>query len=147
MESSIENIFEGIAAILASEYSYPIYTSTNQQGTQYPCFFIFQMPSTMEQEIGNRYMRDIGIDIVFVQQRNITSAEREIRNVAEFLDYALDNIKVTDQGGNTAILSTYERQYQTEDFELHYKLKVKCRVSKPVNPVYMQTEVADVKVN
>ena len=68
---TLENIINSLAGVLTARYpDYPVYASPNQQGTDYPCFFIFFMPSKIEKHMNDRFLRDLGVDIVFVQQRN-----------------------------------------------------------------------------
>ena len=75
---SLQNVINSLAALLTKQYpDYPVYDSPNQQGTKFPCFFIFFMPSTTEEHAGNRYYRDLGVDIVFVQQRNLVNGNQE----------------------------------------------------------------------
>lgn len=39
---TLENIINSLAGVLTAQYpDYPVYASPNQQGTDYPCFFIF----------------------------------------------------------------------------------------------------------
>lgn len=129
---TIGNLINSLAGVLKSEYpDYPVYDSANQQGTAYPCFFIFLMPSTVEDQIDERYYRDIGIDIVFVQQRNIANGMREIQEVQDFLDFSLEMFPYSDGSGEQAFIHTFERSASTEDQELHYKLHIKQRVSMP----------------
>ena len=74
---ALENILNSLAAVLKEKYpQHPVYFSPNQQGTDFPCFFIFFMPSTIEGQPGRRFIRDLGIDIVFVQQRNMVKIGR-----------------------------------------------------------------------
>ena len=63
---------------------YPVYDSPNQQGASFPCFFLFFMPSTIEEHVGNHYFRDLGVDLVFVQQRNLVNGNRKIHETRSF---------------------------------------------------------------
>lgn len=129
---TIGNLINSLAGVLKSEYpDYPVYDSANQQGTAYPCFFIFLMPSTVEDQIDERFYRDIGIDIVFVQQRNIANGMREIQEIQDFLDFNLEMFPYSDGSGEQAYIHTFERNASTEDQELHYKFHIKQRVSMP----------------
>ena len=75
---TLGRILDSLAGVLQGRYpDYPVYYSPNQQGTEYPCFFIFFMPSEIKSQPGSRYMRDLGVDIVFVQQRNIVDGNAE----------------------------------------------------------------------
>ena len=101
------------------------------------------MPSTIEGQIGGRFIRDLGVDIVFVQQRNIINGNAEIHSVAEYLDENLELLSYTDGNGETALIRTYEREWQTEDDELHYKFHIRQRVAVPKETVWMQVMEED----
>ena len=88
---SLHHVIDSLAGMLTGAYpDYPVYDSPNQQGTSFPCFFLFFMPSTIEEHVGNHYFRDLGVDLVFVQQRNLVNGNRKIHEIAEFLDRNLD---------------------------------------------------------
>lgn len=149
MTFTISNLINSIAGVLKGQYpSYPVYISPNQQGTEYPCFFIFLMPSEVSKEVGEAmYLRDLGLDIVFVQQRNIPNGYAEIQAIQDFLDYSLELFEYSDGSGETALIRTYERTASTEDEELHYKLHIKQRGSIPRDSILMQEmEEANVRV-
>ncbi len=135
MTYTLQNLINSIAGVLKSQYlNYPVYFNPNQQGTSFPCFFIFTMPSTTEAEPNGYYMRDIGIDIVFVQQRNIVNGYIEILEIQDFLDANLETFEYTD-GSDTAEINTFERQASMEDDEMHYKFHIKERVCLNTNDV------------
>ena len=134
-----ENIIKSLAGVLKAGYpDFPVYDSPNQQGTKLPCFFIFFMPSTVEGQVDDRFMRDLGIDIVFVQQRNIVNGNAEIHKVAEYLDEKLELFPYSDGSGETAFIRTYERQWQNEDMELHYQFHIRQRVAVPRDHILMR---------
>ena len=91
MTFTLDHIVNSLAGVLTSRYpTYPVYDSPNPQGTEPPCFFIFFMPSTIEGQVGERFLRDLGVDIVFVQERNIVNANAEILQIADYLDSVLE---------------------------------------------------------
>ena len=136
---TLENIINSLAGVLTARYpDYPVYASPNQQGTDHPCFFIFFMPSKIEKHMNDRFLRDLGVDIVFVQQRNIVNGNAEIQAIAEYLDGALDLFDYVDGRGRKAKIRTFERQWQTEDDEMHYQFHIRQRVSIPRNNELMQ---------
>lgn len=156
MMFTLENVLNSLATVLKEKYpQHPVYYNPNQQGTDFPCFFIFYMPSTVEGQMDNRFMRDLGIDIVFVQQRNIVNGNAEILAIAQYLDEVLElfaysdgseeNREVDDtepeqaneSNGKTVMLRTVERQWQTEDGELHYQFHIKQRVYIPKDVIPM----------
>ncbi len=140
MTFTVESLLDSLAGVLKGQYSdFPVYTSPNQQGTEFPCFFIFfTTPVTVEPHIGNRMLRDLGLDIVFVQQRNIASRNVQIYEVAEFLDEKLELFPYTDADGNTARIRTEDRQWNEEDDELHYQFHIRQRVSLPEEETKMR---------
>ena len=132
MTFTIDNVLDSLAGVLKAQYpDYPVYASPNQQGTIYPCFFVFLMPSTVTAEVDGRFCRDLGIDVVFVQERNLVNGYDGIHAVQEYLDYALETFQYADGSGETAPIHTFERQASVEDDELHYQFHIRQRVSLP----------------
>lgn len=153
---TLENVLNSLADVLKKKYpQHPVYYSPNQQGTDFPCFFIFFMPSTIEGQIGQRFVRDLGIDIVFVQQRNLINGNVEVLAIAEYLDEALDvfpYLDKWDEGGkiekkeDAVFIRTFERQWKSEDEELHYQFHIKQRVAVPADVIPMDIMEDDVYV-
>lgn len=140
---TIANIINSIAGVLRERYpDYPVYDSPNQQGTDFPCFFIFLMPSTITAEVDQRFYRDLGIEVIFVQQRNIVNGNAEIQAIQEYLDENLELFRYSDGSGESVLLHTYERQATTEDDELHYQFHIRQRVAVPreSNPMMTMEE-------
>lgn len=129
MMFTLYDIKNSIAGVLRKEYSYPIFSSPTQQGVKVPCFFIFFMNPKMENLVGDRFLEDIGIEIVLLQKRNMVDAYEELERVAQYLCEELELFEYTD-GKERGKLRTYDREWKIEDGELHYQFRVKCRVSK-----------------
>ncbi|MFR3729171.1 DUF6838 family protein [Lacrimispora sp.] len=111
----------------ALKESYPdisVYSNPNQQGTDIPCFFIFFMPTETENRMGRRYMRNIGIDVVYLVEKNDPDAHDQLVAVADQLDFALEFISY----GNGK-LRTFDREWKIDDGELHYQFTIKATVS------------------
>ena len=71
MTYTVRGLINSIASQLVGAFpDVPVYDSPTQQGTSYPCFFVFLMPSAITDEIDRRDKRDIAFDIVYVQARN-----------------------------------------------------------------------------
>lgn len=128
---SIPNLINSIASMLADRFNLPVYASPNQQGTRYPCFFVFLRPSRTADQIDRIEKRDIFFDVVYVQARNQPDAYSDIYEKADGLDELFDMVQYFDNG-LTVPLHTHEREYSIEDQELHYKFKIIARVSRPV---------------
>ena len=126
---SLPHVINSLAALLSEQYpDCPVYDSPNQQGTDFPCFFIFYMPSTIEDHVGNRYFRDLGVDIVFVQQRNLVNGNQKILEIADFLDRSLEMFRYSAENGDSAWTATWERRWNIEDEELHYQFHIRERI-------------------
>ena len=126
---SLHHVIDSLAGMLTGAYpDYPVYDSPNQQGTSFPCFFLFFMPSTIEEHVGNHYFRDLGVDLVFVQQRNLVNGNRKIHEIAEFLDRNLDPFPYTDGSGESLPVPVQDQQWSIEDEELHYQFHIRTRI-------------------
>ena len=91
---SLDLIIKSIASQLAGEFGVPVYASATQQGAEYPCFFIFLMIGRIRDQIDRASLRDIGIDVVYVQARNAVNADLELLQIGDRLDQLLDMISI-----------------------------------------------------
>ena len=145
---SIEYLIRSVAARLRSAFpGVDIHDSPTQQKSGYPCFYIFLRPSDIRDQLSARDMRNVSLDVVYVQERNIPGANVALYSVAETLDEILDTVPYSDGSGEDPVpLHTHERDYSIDDQELHYRLRISQRVSRPVEHIPMQTEETDVQV-
>lgn len=138
---SIGRVISSVALMLGTEWpGVPVYGSPTAS-THFPCFFIFLMPSTISDQVDKVDRRDISLDVVYVQQRDLPDAEAALWEIADQLDQLLDVVWYTDGTEDTESipLHTQDRTYSIEDQELHYKLRIPARVHQPVVEVLMQT--------
>ena len=146
MTYTVRGLVNSIASQLVGAFpDYPVYDSPTQQGTTYPCFFVFLMPSSIIDQIDRHEKRDLAFDIVFVQARNTPNAYAQIHGVADSLDVLMDTVNYTADGESVP-LHTHERTWSIEDQELHYKLHIKQRVAKAVQHIPMQEEETNVEI-
>lgn len=130
---TLEKLINSITGVLKQNFpGIKAYSNPNQQGTKLPCFFVFFMPSSMESEMDRRTRRVIGIDIVYLTERNIPDAYDQLNAVADKLDEVTERILYAD-GEETAELWTSEREWKIDDGELHYQFTMKVIVSHPDN--------------
>lgn len=121
---TIENIMQAIAVHIKTGYpDINVYPGANQQRTKVPCFFIMLVNPNMTPETGVFYMRDIALDIVYLQERNALNSNLALINVLEWLDANMSQIPFND-----SVIWTYDRESSIEDEDLHYKFHVKGRV-------------------
>ena len=124
---TIEKLIDSIGGTLKESYpDISVYSNPNQQGTDVPCFFIFFMPTETENRLGRRFMRNIGIDVVYLVERNDPDAHDQLVSVADQLDFILEFIPYED-----GKLRTFDREWKIDDGELHYQFTVKAIVSYP----------------
>lgn len=138
---SIGQVISSVALMLGTEWpGVPVYGSPTA-ATHFPCFFVFLMPSTTADQIDKVDRRDISLDVVYVQQRDLPDAEAALWEIADRLDQILDVVWYTDgtEGTEMIPLHTQDRTYSIEDQELHYKLRIPARVYQLVAEVLMQT--------
>ena len=146
MTYTVRGLVNSIASQLIRAFpDYPVYDSPTQQGTTYPCFFVFLMPSSIIDQIDRHEKLDLAFDIVFVQARNTPNAYAQIHGVADSLDVLMDTVIYTADGESVP-LHTHERTWSIEDQELHYKLHIKQRVAKAVQHIPMQEEETNVEI-
>ena len=145
---SIEYLIQSVAGTLKSAFpGVDIHDNPTQQKSGWPCFYIFLRPSDIRDQLSARDMRNIALDIVYVQERNTPDANAALYSVAETLDELLDVVPYSDGSDENPVpLHTHERDYSIEDQELHYRLRISQRVAKPVEHIPMQTEETDVQV-
>ena len=108
MNFTIPLLIDSIAGVLKMQYpTYPVYTGPNQQGTDTPCFFIFVTPSTITDEVGKRWARDIGIDIVFFQRSTKTGCKNRLGRSEEtvFVFDELQNADIQHDAGTSCFTS------------------------------------------
>lgn len=128
MEYKIMTLLQGLAEVL-SELDYPIYVSQRQQDVETPCFFLTIMLGNSKKELGRTYYNELSVDIVFLQNPNIINATEGIIQVIEYLDEHLELIPYRyDEDKDPALVHTYERMHQIQDFDLHYHVTFKNRV-------------------
>lgn len=137
---SIPNLLASIAAQLDGQFpNIPVYLDSNQQGTSVPCFFVFLMNPTIDDEIDTRRRRNIGIDIVYVQERNEPDIDSNNAAMLETLDGLFDTVQYfepVDEGesADPVPLHCLENSAHITDDDLHYQFRVKVRVSREYTP-------------
>lgn len=129
MMFTLTQLVDSIGGVLRESYpDISVYSNPNQQGTDVPCFFVFFMPTEMENRVGRRSLRNVGIDVVYLVERNDPDAYDQLVSVADRLDLELEFISYRD-----GKLRTYDREWKIDEDELHYQFTVKAIVSYPDN--------------
>lgn len=131
MTATLEIIMDSIARYLQEGFGdIPVYMGENQQGTELPCFFVMLMNPEMKQQTGGFWMRDIGLDVVYLQRRHELNSNLMLYRVQEWLDEHMEIIPLTD-GTRRVQIHTHEREASVQDQDLHYKFHIHARVYIP----------------
>lgn len=132
---TLTQLLDSIGGALKDSYpDISVYSNPNQQGTDVPCFFIFFRPTETENRVGSRFMRNMGIDVVYLVEKNDPDAHDQLVSVADRLDFVLEFIPY--EAGK---LRTYEREWKIDDGELHYQFTIKAVVSYPDNTPHIES--------
>ena len=127
---SIPIIDNAIAGLLKQLFpGVSVYNNPNQQGTALPAFFIQHMPNSgVTKQISERYKRKLFIDLVYMDEYNLTDTNDIYLGVAETLDINLELFPVV-QDNETFYMRTYERTWSVELGALHYKFHLEFRTT------------------
>ena len=72
---SLHHVIDSLAGMLTGAYpDYPVYDSPNQQGTSFPCFFLFFIPSTIEEHVGNHFRFQCRISSGVLKMKSCTTS-------------------------------------------------------------------------
>jgi hypothetical protein len=127
---SVSIIDNGLAGYLNQLFpGVPVYNSPHQQKTDLPSFFIQHMPNSgIKKEIGAPYKRKLFIDLVYMEEYNLTGLEEKYCEIAEMLDANLELFPIT-QDSETFYMRTLDRTWEVELAALHYKFHLEFRTS------------------
>lgn len=146
MNLTVSTISKSLADYLA-DYLAPIlpsvamYEDPNQQGSQPPCMFLQVRYNRLIKEAGGYWLRTLGIDLVYLLDYNLPNLQQLYQQAGEALDLALETFPYSDgeAGAEPVLLRTYDREWNVDRNELHYKFELRERVNIPEQFVKMQT--------
>lgn len=110
------------------------YRDPNQQGTSLPALFLRQTNARISQHVGGRFLRQLGLDLVYLVQLNSVDVDSQLQAAADVLDEQLETFPY--QG---ALLRTYERHWEITDSTLHYKFDLKLWLTRQEDAALMQS--------
>ena len=126
----------------------PVYNNPNQQETDLPAWFINFVPgSSIKKQVGNRYLRSLHIDLVYLEEYNLPDLYDRYLTVAETLDETLEVFAYVYEG-QKYLLRTRERNWRVSLADLHYEFKLDVRVSlsKTPDPLMLTMESLNQKI-
>lgn len=138
MNFTISTLAKSIADYLAALPDTPfagvtMYEDPNQQGSQPPCMFLQVRYGRLSREMSGYWLRRLGLDLVYLLDYNLPDLQRRYQTAGEALDIALETFPYSDGAteGKTVLLRTYDREWNIDLDELHYKFELRERVTLP----------------
>lgn len=107
-----------------------IYSESIEQGFQEPCFYIKEVNSSQNRELGNRYKREHLYDIHYFPNLNSSTKNTDMRAMAEVLYEQLEYIEVAGRP-----LRGYDMNYRIVDGVLHFFVRYPIFVRKEIDPI------------
>lgn len=136
---------QGLARSLA-DYLAPalpgvtFYDNPNQQGTKTPAMFIQRTRAKITKKMGARFLRQLGLDLVFLVDYNRPDMEDRYVEIADTLDGMMELFPYSGEAGKKGVLlRTYERDWKIQDEALHYKFDLKLWVVRKEDGVLMRS--------
>lgn len=117
-----------------------MYEDPNQQGSQPPCWFLQTRYNRLKLEMGGYWLRTLGLDLTYLLDYNLPDLQRQYQAAAEVLDLVMETFPYSDGSSEgQVLLRTYDRGWNVDRNELHYKFELRERVNIPEQFVKMQT--------
>ena len=97
------------------------YADPNQQGTASRALFLRQTNARITSQVGGRFLRRLGLDLVYLEQLNSVDAETRLQAAADVLDQRMETFPYSSGEEKAVLLRTYELHWEIMDSTLHYK--------------------------
>lgn len=143
MNLTVSTISKSLADYLAPILpGVAMHEDPNQQGSQPPCMFLQVRYGRLIKETSGYWVRMLGLDLVYLLDYNLPDLQQLYQQAGEALDLALETFPYSDGGAGAepVLLRTYDREWNIDRNELHYKFELRERVTLPKpEEVKMQT--------
>jgi len=110
----------------------------NQQGTTPPVMFLQVISAKLESHIGDRVLRKLELDLVYLENFNLTDTESRVLSAAETLDELLETFPYRNDG-ETVLLRTFGRKWNVTADILHYKFGLRLRLARQDDAALMES--------
>ena len=74
------------------------YADPNQQGTASRALFLRQTNARITSQVGGRFLRRLGLDLVYLEQLNSVDAETRLQAAADVLDQRMETFPYSSGG-------------------------------------------------
>ena len=135
MTITLQSLSRALAEHLATELpGVSFYADPNQQGTAVPALFLRQTNAKISKKMGNRFLRKLGLDLVYLVQPNAVDTDTQLQAAADVTD---ENLDIFPYDG--VFLRTYDRRWEITGGALHYKFDLNLWLTKSEDTVLMQS--------
>lgn len=140
MNLTVSTISKSLADYLAPSFpGVTFYEDPNQQGSKPPMMFLQTRTNRLTLETGGYWLRTLGVDLVYLLEYNLPNLQQLYQAAGEQLDLVMDTFPYSDgTTEGTVLLRTYDREWNIDLDELHYRFELRERVSVPQEYVKMQ---------
>ena len=141
MNLTVSTISKSLADYLAPSFpGVTFYEDPNQQDSKPPMMFLQTRTNRLELETGGYWRRILGVDLVYLLEYNLPNLQRLYQKAGETLDLLMETFPYSDgETAGTTLLRTYDREWNIDLDELHYRFELRERVSIPEEYAKMQT--------
>ena len=148
MNLTVSTISKSLADYLAPSFpGVTFYEDPNQQDSKPPMMFLQTRGNRLTLETGGFWRRTLRVDLVYLLEYNLPNLQQLYQAAGETLDLLMETFPYSDgTTDGTVLLRTYEREWNIDLDELHYKFEIRERVSIPKEYAKMQTMDYDEEV-
>ena len=141
MNLTVSTISKSLADYLAPSFpDVTFYEDPNQQDSRPPMMFLQTRTNRLELETGGYWRRILGVDLVYLLDYNLPDLQRRYQAAGEQLDLVMETFPYSDGATEgTVLLRTYDREWNIDLDELHYRFEIRERVKLPEDFNPMET--------
>lgn len=141
MNFTISMVAKSLAAYLEPYFpDVTLLQNPTQQNANPPCMFLQQRYSFIKVKTAGRFLRQIGLDLVYRERYNLPNLQELYQTAAEQLDLLMETFPYSDgTTEGTALLRTYEREWRIDQDAMHYKFELQVWVEQPETITPMET--------
>ena len=111
-----------------------------QQGAKPPMLFLRQTNARIAKKMGERFLRRLGLDLVYLERLNIPDGDSRLQAAADVMDQMLETFPyAAEKDGKAVALRTYDRHWEIADSTLHYKFQLRLRLTQAEDAALMRS--------
>ena len=116
------------------------YADPNQQRTRLPALFLRQTNARISKQMGDRLLRRLGLDLVYLERLNIPEGDSRLQAAADVMDQRLETFPYHNgEDEKSVLLRPHDRHWEILDSTLHYKFELKLWLTYQEDAVLMRS--------